>query len=115
MPFEDLPYDQFITKWSNVFLLLSAIVGYFYGAIGFLFIFAAFNILVPYSLFASYLVFTLPIFYFPLILSRNRIIRSIFEKKTNKDSYYITNLLKYISVIVIFAIGYVLFFLTQKK
>jgi len=86
-----------------------------YGAIGILFIIIAINLSAQFLLAGSIVIFILPIFYFPLILSRNRIIRSIFEKRTNQKSYSISRLLKFSPILVFLAIGYALFFLSQRK
>src|SRR5208283_3961119 len=115
MPFEDLSYDQFINKWSFAHSLIDGIAGYLYGTIGLILIFVAINISAQYSAFAVYLSFFLPILYFPLMLSRNRIIKFMFEKRTNHNSYAISRFLKFSPFFVSLAFAYLFAILSQRK
>jgi len=63
MPFEDLPYDQFISKWSIGSSLMRGIAGCLCGSIGLIFILVAVNVSVQYVAFVTYLsFFTLVLF-----------------------------------------------------
>ena len=112
MPFEDLSFNKFMPEWSRFFLIISALVAYFYGSIGFFFLLSAFSLTSQIFFYVSLI---LALFYIPLILSRNRIIKLIFEKKDNITAYSLIKSIRNICLLALFLITYVLSLMSTRQ